>query len=75
MSRLSVCLAAGLCLAALSACGERPQPNRGTLDTAAYEGAKDAFVDAGWKVGDKNSWEQHLRVRMQRGQNDYSRMP
>lgn len=75
MTQLSIFLGGALFLATLSACGERPQANRGTLDTAAYEGAKDGFVDAGWKVGDKNSWEQHLRVRMQRGQNDYSRMP
>ncbi|AVO40321.1 hypothetical protein [Simplicispira suum] len=75
MSRLLLGVGATLCLVALGACGERPQANRGTLDTAAYEGAKNAFVDAGWKPGEKNSWEQHLRTRIQRGQNDYSRIP
>ena len=30
-----------------------------------------AFTDAGWKAGDKASWEEHLKVRTQRGQNDY----
>ncbi|MCO5103823.1 MAG: hypothetical protein M9919_07435 [Burkholderiaceae bacterium] len=75
MSRLALYVGAAVCLAALSACSERPQANRGTLDTAPYDGAGNAFVDAGWKPGDKNSWEQHLRTRMQRGQNDYARIP
>lgn len=75
MKRLYIGLCAGLALAALGACGERAQANRGNLDTAAYEGAKNVFVDPGWKAGDKTSWEQHLRTRTQRGQNDYSRIP
>jgi len=75
MKRFGFGLCAALCLAGLVACGERPQANRGDLDTAPYAGAKNAFVDPGWQAGDKVSWEQHLRTRMQRGQNDYSRIP
>ena len=32
-----------------------------------------AFVNGGWKAGDKTSWEQALRTRAQEGQNDYAR--
>jgi starvation-inducible outer membrane lipoprotein len=58
---------------ALTACSERPQASHGMQrhDAAAYTGASKAFADAGWKAGDKASWEAHLKVRAQRGQNDY----
>jgi hypothetical protein len=62
---------------ALSACGDKPQAlNAGSaskLDAAAFTGTGSAFVDKGWKPGDKASWEQHLKTRMQNGQNDYSK--
>jgi hypothetical protein len=32
-------------------------------------------VEAGWKAGDKTSWEQQLRARGQYGQDDHSRAP
>lgn len=61
--------------AALSACGESPQPHTaGKLDVAPYNGTGKAFVDADWKQGDKASWESHLKARTQHGQNDFSRM-
>jgi hypothetical protein len=72
--------AAGVALAAalglLSACGKAPEAPAGTTagksDKPAYAGAADPYVAQGWKVGDKASWEQHLRDRMQ-GQNEYAR--
>jgi hypothetical protein len=42
--------------------------NAGTQATAGT-----AFTASGWKVGDKNTWQQHLKVRTQNGQNDYTR--
>ena len=72
MIRLSLLLGAML---ALSGCGEKPQDLGGAKqDTAPYLGTgAGAFVDPGWKQGDKTSWEQHLRARTQSGQNDYTR--
>ena len=65
--------------AALSmvACGDKPQAMDASTaskqDTAAYKGTGSAYMDKGWKAGDKASWEQHLKARMQNGQNDYSK--
>ena len=45
-------------------------------DAAPFTGtgaAPAAFVNGGWKAGDKTSWEQALRTRAQEGQNDYAR--
>lgn len=65
-----------LALAALlSACGESPQTlGAGKQDTAPFQGTGKPYVEAGWKPGDKASWESQLKVRTQQGQNDYSRM-
>jgi hypothetical protein len=64
-------------LALLAACSEKPQTigfsNSGP-DTAAFKGAENPFVAAGWKPGDRTSWEQHLRTRVQMGQNEYNRI-
>jgi major membrane immunogen (membrane-anchored lipoprotein) len=60
--------------ALLSACGEKVQTGAaGKQDAAAYNGTGKAFVDAGWKPGDKTSWESHLKARGQNSQNEYSR--
>ncbi len=69
----------GLAVAiALTACSEKPQAlNAGSaskLDAAAFNGTGSAaFMAQGWKQGDKTSWEQQLKARMQNGQNDYSK--
>ncbi len=58
----------------LSACTEKPQ---GTTvrkaDTPAFQGAADAYVAAGWKVGDAASWDQQMTNRAQ-AQNEYTRI-
>lgn len=62
-------------VALLSACGEKPQTIGGaSKDSAPYAGTGKAYAAAGWKQGDKASWESQLKARMQQGQNDYGRM-
>jgi hypothetical protein len=61
---------------ALAACTERPQTiASGSRPRApAFEGTGTAFTAPGWKPGDKISWEQQLRTRVQTGQNDYAKV-
>ncbi len=75
MRRLLVGVMAGGLLGLLAACGDKPQTlgNIGARDVAAFNGTGSAFVAPGWKPGDKTSWEQQLRARMQSGQNDYAK--
>ena len=59
----------------LAACGERPQTAEiNTRDSTAFSGTSKAYVNPGWKPGDKASWESQLKARTQYGQNDYTRM-
>ena len=70
-SRLFVWLAG---VAALAACGEKPQTvGTNKNDVAAYQGAQNSFVAKGWKPGDKTSWEQGLKVRGENTQNEYNK--
>ncbi|MBH2009529.1 MAG: hypothetical protein I8H71_07495 [Xanthomonadaceae bacterium] len=74
MTRLAVLVPVLAALAGLSACGEKPQTLGGRKsDAAAFEGAQNPFVAPGWKPGDKSSWEQGLKARMQNSQNEYSK--
>ena len=60
---------------ALAACGEKPQTATGVKsDTAHFQGTGMAYQSGGWKAGDRNSWEQQLKVRTQNGQNDYAKV-
>jgi hypothetical protein len=60
----------------LAACAEREQTASGIKsDAAAYQGTNHPFVVPGWKPGDRNSWEQQLKVRTVQGQNDYAKVP
>ena len=76
MKRLAFsCALAAVVLISLSACGEKPQTlgsNKGNV--GAFEGAHNLFVVPGWTPGDKNSWEQELKARTLRTQNEYSKM-
>ena len=70
---LTLCLAA---VAAMSACGEKPQVlQTSKSDVPAYQGTSDAYAVGGWKAGDKTSWEQGLKARMQNTQNEYTKLP
>lgn len=74
MKRLAMLVCATAVFAALSACGEKPQTLSGTRsDTAAFQGTDNAFAAPGWTKGDKASWEQGLKARMQNGQNEYTK--
>lgn len=60
--------------AALAACGEKPQTAGGAKqDAAPYTGTGKAFVEPGWKQGDKTSWESQLKARGQNSQNEYTK--
>ena len=75
MKRLLILVSLFAGLAGLAACGEKQQTMGGVKsDVAAFEGAKNPFVVSGWKPGDKTSWEQELKARTQRTQNEYSRI-
>ena len=61
------------CIFGLVACSESSQDLKAsTSDVAAYQGAKNGFVDKNWTPGDKTSWENQLRVRAQI-QDEYTR--
>ena len=67
-----------LCVAfsAISACGEKPQVlQTSKSDVPAYQGTSDGYAVGGWKAGDKTSWEQGLKARMQNTQNEYTKLP
>ena len=66
-----------LAAALLSACAERPQTAATRqADDKPWQGlAADTRADAGFKAGDQAAWEEQLRTRTQRGQNEYTRAP
>ena len=66
----------------LGACSEKPQTNAHgvRLDAAPWTGTGTqantgtAFTAPGWKVGDRASWQEHLKQRALNGQNEYTRI-
>ena len=58
----------------LAACGDSSTGVKAAkkADGKSWEGAGPTFAASGWKVGDKASWEEHIRTRAQ-NQNDYAR--
>jgi hypothetical protein len=76
MKRISLILTAAAAMLALGACTEKPQTlDSGVkVDTQPFQGTGMAYATSGWKQGDKASWEQHMKVRTQNGQNDYTRV-
>jgi hypothetical protein len=40
----------------------------------AGTGQPQPFMAGGWKAGDRASWEQHLKLRTQGGQNEYAKI-
>lgn len=74
MKQLALLLAAGAL--ALAGCAEQEQTASGVkTDAAPFQGTNRPYVAAGWKPGDRASWEQHLKVRTVQGQNDYAKVP
>jgi hypothetical protein len=63
--------------ALLSACVEKQQTAATRqADDKPWQGlAAGQSADAGWKAGDKAAWDEQLRNRAQRGQNEYTRAP
>jgi len=76
MKRSLTLLSAAAALAALSACGEKPQTLQSgvKVDTQAFQGTNMPYAAPGWQQGDKVSWEQQLKTRTQQGQNDYNKV-
>ncbi|MFN4117276.1 hypothetical protein [Acidovorax sp.] len=71
LARTTLAVAA---VAALTACGEKPQTGMGIRsDAAPYAGTGSNFTQPGWQAGDKASWEAQLKARQQYGQNEYTR--
>jgi hypothetical protein len=71
--RIVIILAAAGAL--LAACGDKPQTATGIKsDTQSFHGTGMPYQATGWKPGDRNSWEQQLKVRTQMGQNDYAKV-
>lgn len=59
----------------LAACGEVKQDLAGAKsDAPLHSGTGKAYVETGWKPGDKASWESKLKARGQYGQNEYNRV-
>jgi hypothetical protein len=77
MTRASLLIAAVAALG-LAGCAERDQTASGIKsDAHAFSGTDrpQPFMAAGWKQGDRASWEQHMKVRTQGGQNEYVKIP
>ena len=76
MSARIVMMAAAALL--LSACTEEPQTLRHGNATDQgkpyFDGTGSNFMAKGWTAGDKGSWQQEMKTRMQRGQNEYSKL-
>lgn len=73
MKRIIVIAASALLLAA---CGEKPQSLAGKQihgSEPSWQGPVTRFTEPGWKVGDQNSWTQHMQARAQ-GQNESVRI-
>ncbi|MGV3493066.1 MAG: hypothetical protein ACO1OY_04295 [Ramlibacter sp.] len=76
MKHLAMILAAGAL--ALAGCAEKEQTASGVKsDAAPFQGTskQPPFMAAGWKAGDRATWEQQLKVRTVNGQNDYVKVP
>ena len=74
-ARIIICWTIPAALA-LAACTEQPQTigENARRDSAAFQGPATAFTAAGWKPGDRNSWDQELKTRTVNGQNEYTRV-
>ena len=70
-----VVIALAVGAAALAGCADKEQTATGVkTDTPPYAGTGKPYAAPGWKAGDRNSWEQQLKVRTVQGQNDYAKV-
>ena len=73
MRRVALLISSVAVAISLSACGDKQQTAGGVKgDVAPYQGVNNKYAEPGWKAGDKNSWEQALKVRTHH-QNEYTR--
>jgi hypothetical protein len=80
MKSATLVLLAAVCV--LGACSEKPQTNAGGVkyDAVPWSGTGTqadtgtAFTAPGWKIGDKTAWQQQLKARTERGQNEYNKL-
>lgn len=70
MKIIPVLAAAALVMAACTEPSQDMRPNA-AKSVSEYDGTGTHFVAQGWTQGDKASWLQALKVRTQRGQNEY----
>jgi len=76
--RTAIVLIAAMLSFVVAGCAEREQTASGIKsDAAPFSGTskQPPFMAAGWKQGDRNSWEQELKTRTVQGQNDYVKVP
>ena len=74
MTRVALLISSVVATFCLAACGDKQQSAGGVKgDVAPYQGVNNKYAEPGWKAGDKNSWEQALKVRTQNNQNEYTR--
>ena len=74
MMRVALLISSVVATFCLAACGDKQQSAGGVKgDVAPYQGVNNKYAEPGWKAGDKNSWEQALKVRTQNNQNEYTR--
>jgi hypothetical protein len=73
--RRALALVAGAALGVLlAACGSQPEPGVAKrAEQPPWDAAADPFVVAGWKSGDKASWQEQMTARAQ-NQNEYLRV-
>ena len=76
MKRVLTSMATLAAVAALCACGEKPQALQSgvKVDSQAFQGTGMPFAVQGWKQGDKTSWEQQVKTRTQQTQNEYNKV-
>jgi len=74
MTRLLVLIALAAGLAACSEPSQDLRSGHAIQDDPAWQGTGSNFVASDWTPGDQRNWEQALKVRLQRGQNEYNRV-
>lgn len=72
-ARIAILAAVALGLAACSEPSQELVMGKNTGEPA-FKGTGSNFTAPGWTPGDQASWVRELKVRAQRGQNEYTRI-